>query len=207
MDHVFFGSSHCSSSFTDVCQQLYPTINMPSLKTHWRVLLVAVSNCDSESKYHHHAIYMDLSEGRWGMAYQVVGNARQGYEFMFVPFVLHPSKYPQVKWTRHVGWLRHARLDLLKDRCEHIFPPDQLRQWGEVAVPAVRMRTCETWASDVITRLQAEGWIEGLGWRDGKKGRVWVCVAGQKGPKGTFFRSRTMTWHPSAAPNCHVWPQ
>lgn len=180
---------------------------MPSLKTHWRVFLVAVANRDPESKHDHHAIYMDLAEHRWGMAYQVVGNARQGYEFMFVPFVLHPSKYPQVKWTQHVGWLRHQRLDVLKDRCQNILPPGRLRQWGEVTVPSEQMRTSETWASDVITRLQAEGWVEGLGWRDSRKSKTWVCVAGHKGPKRTFRRTRTTTWHPSAAPNCHVWPQ
>lgn len=180
---------------------------MPCLETHWRIFLVAVANRDTESKHDHHAIYVDLENGKWGMAYQVVGNCREGYEFMFVPFVLHPSKYPQVKWIRLVGWLRNERLDLFEDRCKHILPPGRLRQWDQVGVPTERMRTSETWAYDVIARLRAEGWIEELGWRDGKKGRVWVCVPGQKGSRRTFCRSTTIAWYPSAAPNCHVWPQ
>lgn len=180
---------------------------MPSPKAHWRVFLVAIENQDAESTHDHHAIYVDIAEGDWGMAYQVVGNYREGYEFMFVPFLLHPSNYPQVKWMQHVGWLAHGRLELFRNRCEYILPPGRQTQWGNIVPPTERIRTSETWAADVITRLQGEGYIEKLGWWDRRKGKIWVCAPGQKGPKRIIRRSKAITWHPSTAPNFHVWPQ
>lgn len=45
---------------------------------------------------------------------------------------------------KHIGWVAHEHLGLLRERLEHIPPPGKQVEYGNLIIPRERVRTSQT---------------------------------------------------------------
>ncbi|OAL22368.1 hypothetical protein AYO20_11193 [Fonsecaea nubica] len=133
---------------------------MATLQKNYVIYLVSYMRIIATSS--HHAIYVDIDEGKSGELLHVTGSIQQGMNFE-ARTSSHPFKGTTCEWIKPAGRVQQDKLAQLEAACRMIPPPAKQFHLSKPLVPKDKIRHCQHWVAEAIEFLREKGVLEPLG--------------------------------------------